>query len=128
MGGWGEIFELLAGEDVEGDQVDLGVAVLASLGGGHVDDFAWAALDDDEAVLSQGGALHRVGDRRASIAGRVEGVLMLKIECQLPPCFKTQPSASQPHAQAQARPQFESTYLGIVVLRHVEQSGDRRPD
>lgn len=32
------IFKLLAGEDVESDKVDLGVTVLASLGGRHVDD------------------------------------------------------------------------------------------
>ena len=41
--------------------MDLGVTVLSSLGGGHVDDLAWATLDDNEAVLSQGGTLHRVG-------------------------------------------------------------------
>ena len=61
MGGRGEIFELLVGEDVDGDQVDLCVAVLAGLGGGHFDDLAWALFDDDEAVLPQGRALHRVG-------------------------------------------------------------------
>ena len=76
MGRWGEIFQLLAGEDVDSSQVNLGVTVLASLGGGHVDDLAGAALDDNEAVLSQGGTLHRVGDRGAGI-GRLEGVLML---------------------------------------------------
>ena len=51
MGGWAEIFELLAGEDVDGDQMDLGVTVLAGLGGGHLDDLAWAVLDHDETVL-----------------------------------------------------------------------------
>lgn len=72
-----EIFELLAGEDVEGNQMDLGVTVLAGLGGGHVDDLARAALDDDEAVLPQGRALHGVGRRRAGVGG-LEGVLMLE--------------------------------------------------
>lgn len=61
MGGGREIFELLVGENVDGDQMDLCVAVLAGLGGGHFDDLAWALLDDDEAVLSQRRALHRVG-------------------------------------------------------------------
>jgi hypothetical protein len=78
VGRWGQIFQLLAGEDVESNQMDLGVTVLSSLGSGHVDDLAWAALDDDEAVLSQGGTLHRVGGRGAGI-GRLEGVFMLKI-------------------------------------------------
>lgn len=76
MGGWGEIFQLLASEDVESNQVDLGVTVLSSLGGGHVDNLAWTALDDNETVLSQGGTLHRVGGRGTGI-GRLEGVLML---------------------------------------------------
>lgn len=76
VGRGAEIFELLAGEDVDSDKVDLGVAVLASLGGGHVDDLAGAALDDYETVLSQGRALHGEGRRRTGV-GRVEGVLML---------------------------------------------------
>ena len=33
-----DVLKLLAGEDVDGDKVDLGVTVLAGLGGGHVDD------------------------------------------------------------------------------------------
>lgn len=76
MGGWGEIFQLLAGEDVDGSQMNLGVAMLAGFGGGHFDDLARTALDDDEAVLPQCRALHRVGGGGASI-GAVEGVLML---------------------------------------------------
>jgi hypothetical protein len=56
-----QIFQLLAREDVDGDDVDLGVAMLASLGGGHLDDLAWAVLDDDVAVLPQGRTLHREG-------------------------------------------------------------------
>lgn len=77
VGRWGEIFQLLASEDVESDQVDLCVTVLASLGGGHVNDLAWATLDDNKAVLSQGRTLHRVGGRGASVGG-LEGVLMLQ--------------------------------------------------
>lgn len=77
MGGWGEIFHFLAGEDVEGNQVDLCVTVLPSLGGGHFDNLAWATLDNNEAVLSQGGTLHRVGGRGTGV-GRLEGVLMLQ--------------------------------------------------
>jgi hypothetical protein len=76
VGRWGEIFEFLVGEDVDGNQVNLCVTVLASLGSRHFDDLAWALLDDDEAVLSQGRALHRVGSRGTSV-GALEGVLML---------------------------------------------------
>lgn len=50
VGGGAEILELLSGEDVDGDQVDLGVSVLSSLGGAHLDNLARAALDDDVSV------------------------------------------------------------------------------
>jgi len=76
VGGRAKILVLLLGEDVKSDQMDLGVSVLASLGGGHVDNLARAVLDDDEAVLPQGRALHRVGGRGTGI-GALEGVLML---------------------------------------------------
>ena len=76
VGGWAKFFELLAGEDIDSNQMDFSVTMLASLGGGHVNDLAWATLDDNEAVLSQGGTLHRVGSRGAGIGG-LEGVLML---------------------------------------------------
>jgi hypothetical protein len=52
------------------------VTVLASLGGGHVDNLARPVLDHNEAVLSQGRALHGKGGRGAGIGG-LEGVLML---------------------------------------------------
>lgn len=76
VGGGAEFFELLAGEDVDGNQMDLGVTVLAGLGGGHVDDLAGAVLDHDEAVLPQGRALHGEGGRGAGVGG-LKGVLML---------------------------------------------------
>lgn len=76
MGGGAEILELLASEDVDGDQVDLGVTVLAGLGGRHVDDLAGTVLDHDVATLAESRALHGVGGGRTSVDG-VEGVLML---------------------------------------------------
>jgi hypothetical protein len=47
VGGRRQIFKLLAGKDVDGGKMDLGVTVLASLGSGHFDDLAGTALDDD---------------------------------------------------------------------------------
>lgn len=76
VGGGRQIFELLASEDVEGDQVDLGVTVLASLGGGHFDNLAGTVLDDNVTVLTQSRALHGEGGRRASVGG-LEGLLVL---------------------------------------------------
>lgn len=76
VGGGRDILELLAGEDVNGDQVNLGVTVLASLGGRHVDNLAGAALDHNMSVLAKSRALHRVGERRASTGG-LEGVLFV---------------------------------------------------
>jgi hypothetical protein len=76
VGGRGQLLELLAGEDVDGDQVDLGVTVLAGLGGGHVDNLARAVLDDNVTVLAESGTLHGVGGRGTRIGG-VEGHLML---------------------------------------------------
>jgi hypothetical protein len=76
VGGGREIFVLLASEDVESSEMDLGVTVLAGLGGRHVDNLARAALDDDVTVLTQSRALHGEGQRSAGI-GRVEGNIML---------------------------------------------------
>jgi len=76
MGGWAKFFELLASEDVNGNEMDFGVTVLAGLGGGHVYDLAGTVLDDDETVLSESRTLHGVGRGGASI-GALEGVLLM---------------------------------------------------
>jgi hypothetical protein len=76
VGGWAEIFELLASEDVDGDEMDLGVTVLAGLGGGHVDNLAGAVLDHDEPVLAESRTLHGISGRGTGI-GALKGVLML---------------------------------------------------
>lgn len=80
MGGRAQLLELLASEDVDGDQVDLGVTVLASLGGGHVNDLARAILDANEAVLAQSRALHGVGGGGTgiSLGLDLEGVVTLQ--------------------------------------------------
>lgn len=49
--------------------MDLGVAVLAGLGGGHLHDLAGTSLQHDESVLTQGGALLGEGVGRARLAG-----------------------------------------------------------
>ncbi len=76
MSGRAKFFEFLACKNIDSDKMDFGVAVLASLGGGHVDNLAGAILDNNEAVLSQGRALHRESGRGASVGG-LESVLML---------------------------------------------------
>jgi hypothetical protein len=76
VGGRAQVLELLAGEDVDGDKMDLGMAVLAGLGGGHLDNLAGAVLDHHEAVLAQGGALHRVRGRGTGV-GALEGVALM---------------------------------------------------
>ena len=77
VGGRAQIFKLFASENVDGDKMDLGVTVFSSLGGRHFHDLAWAALNDDEAVLPQGRALHREGGGGTGI-GALERDLMLK--------------------------------------------------
>ena len=76
MGGRAEVFQFLASEDVDGDQMDLGVTMLAGLRGAHFDDLAGAALDDNETVLAERRALHGIGGGGAGV-GALEGVLML---------------------------------------------------
>ena len=76
VGGRAKILQLLAGEDVDSDQMHLGVTVLAGLGRRHLNDLAWAVLDHHETVLPQGRTLHWEGGGRAGIGG-LEGVLML---------------------------------------------------
>ena len=76
MGGRAKFFEFLASENINGGKMDFGVAMLASLGGRHVNDLAWAVLDDNKAVLPQGRALHGIGGGSASI-GRIKSVIML---------------------------------------------------
>ena len=112
VGGGAKIFELLAGEDVNGNEMDLGVAVLAGLGCTHFDDLARAVLDDDESVLAECRALHRVGFGSTGI-GAVEGMLMLfgnlvsRIRHEIA-------LAHAPFLAGKVPGKLEVTYLGIV--------------
>lgn len=76
MGRGREILKLLAGENIDRDQVDFGVTVLSGLRGAHLDDFAGTALDDDMTVLPQGRTLHGVG-RGGTGIGVLEGDIVL---------------------------------------------------
>jgi hypothetical protein len=78
VGGRAKFFELLASEDINGNKMNFGVAMLAGLGSRHIHDLARAVLDDNKAVLPQGRALHGVSGGSASI-GRIESVLMLQL-------------------------------------------------
>lgn len=76
MGRGAKIFKLFAGEDIDSDEMDLGMSVLSGLRGAHFDDLTWAVLNADKTVLAKRRALHGVGGGGASI-GALEGVLML---------------------------------------------------
>lgn len=54
MGRWTEILQLLAGEDIQRNQMNLCVAVLAGLGGRHLGNLAGSVLNHDEAILAKG--------------------------------------------------------------------------
>ena len=79
MGRWAQFFQLLAGENIQSNKMNLCMTMLPRLRGGHVDDLARAAFDHNEPVLAQGRALHWVSGRGAGI-GTIEGMLMLKRE------------------------------------------------
>jgi len=48
---------LLGGEDINASEVNLGVTVLAGLGGGHVHDLAGLILEDNVHTLAEGRSL-----------------------------------------------------------------------
>lgn len=68
-------YSLLAIEDINADEMDFSVAVLASLGGGHFNDLARTALQHDESVLAESRALHGEGGRGTGVPGLEVGVL-----------------------------------------------------
>ena len=43
---WADVFVFLIGEDVNANHVDFSVAMFASLGGRHLDDFARTTLEE----------------------------------------------------------------------------------
>lgn len=76
VGRWRQVLQLLTSENVNGDQVNLGVTVLTGLRSGHVDNLTWSTLDDNVTVLSQSRTLHWEGQSGTGIGG-LKGVLKL---------------------------------------------------
>jgi hypothetical protein len=76
VGGGTKLFVLLGSEDVDTNEMDLGMTVLACLGGRHIDDLAGTTLDDHETVLSKSGTLLEEGGRGGS-ANLAKVVVML---------------------------------------------------
>lgn len=72
-----DILVLFAIENINTNHVHLGVTVLARLRCGHLDDLARTGLQHDEAVLAQGGALHRERAGRTRIAGIEVGIIKI---------------------------------------------------
>ena len=76
VSGRAQLFQLLASEDIQCNQMDLGVTMLSGLGSRHIDNLAGATLDHNMTVLAESGALHGEGGGSAGI-GALESVLML---------------------------------------------------
>lgn len=60
---------LFAVENINSNQVDFGMTVLASLRGGHLNNLAGATFEHDETVLAQSRTLHGEGGRSPGIPG-----------------------------------------------------------
>jgi len=64
-----QLLKLLAGEDIDGDEMALSVTVLASLGGRHVRDLAGTVFDADVSALADGTRLLGEGEGGTRLAG-----------------------------------------------------------
>jgi hypothetical protein len=125
VGGGAEILVLSASEDINTDQVDLGVTVLTSLRGGHVDDFARVSLNADKSVLSESRALHGVGGR-ASVLDPVLHIFIsrcLVVFAKFLPAFQPRKQDGIRNGTGQGLPRYyplgnskgSCTYLSKVV-------------
>jgi len=77
VGGGDHILELLAGEDVNGQEIALGVAVLPRLGDRDVEHLAGLSLDHHVAALLDGSGLHR-DDLGRSGVGVLDGIILVR--------------------------------------------------
>jgi len=68
--------------------VNLGVSVLAGLGGRHVDNLAGTALDDNMSVLAKSGALHGEG-QGSTRGGTLERDVVLLVVVVIGHCEST---------------------------------------
>lgn len=119
VGGGRQILELLAGEDVNGDQVDLGVTVLAGLGGRHINDLAGTALDDNVSVLAESRALH--GEGQGSTGGgtlelNVVLLVVVVISHFVYDQWRVQKLLIKLFLGADRDPSFFSRYIAVSVL------------
>jgi len=69
-----QIFVLLTGEDIDADDMGLGVTVLSGLGNRDLHDLARLALQQAVTVLTEGTSLHREGVGGTGLSG-FEGVI-----------------------------------------------------
>lgn len=111
MGRRAEIFQLLSSEDVDRNKMNLGVPVFPSLRGRHLHDLAGAALDHNESVLPQSGALHRISGRGARV-DTLKGVLML--DCKPGQSSSTAVFRSECAPHTHTRRWGRTTVKGIV--------------
>mmetsp|Transcript_31457 Transcript_31457/g.47033 ORF Transcript_31457/g.47033 Transcript_31457/m.47033 type:complete len:235 (+) Transcript_31457:164-868(+) len=77
VGGGNHIFKLLSGEDVDGEEVTFGVAVLSGLGDGDAEDLAGLSLDHDVASLLDLTSFHRNGGRGTGV-GTLDVVFVIR--------------------------------------------------
>ena len=60
VSGRAQIFQLFAGEDINSNQMDFSMAVLAGFGGTHFHNLAGTLFDNNMTILTESGALHGV--------------------------------------------------------------------
>jgi hypothetical protein len=78
VGGGGQVFELFASENIKSDKMDLGVTVLTSLAGAHINDLAWTTLYNNVVILTESRGLHGVGFRGTG-CGCLEGFILVSL-------------------------------------------------
>jgi len=76
VGGRNHIFELLSGENINGEEIAFGVAVLSGLRNGDRKNLAWLSLDHHVSSLLDASSFHRNGGGGTGI-GRFDNVIVV---------------------------------------------------
>jgi hypothetical protein len=76
VGGWANVLVFAVSENVDSNDVRLGVAVLSSLGGADVSNFAGAAVDYNVATFANEARLHGKGGGGTGI-GSIDGKVLI---------------------------------------------------